>query len=284
MKTRGKIVKISPQQFEVLVGAEKVLANARGRIKLDRKIMLGDIVEIEDGIIINVLPQKNRLVRPECCNIDNFVILLASEPAPDFMLTDLLIALCFKQDINVFICINKEDINNKSFIDDIKSQYGKVVDVECVSAKTGAGIAELKTKLSDVTAFAGQSGVGKTSLLNALFGLNLTVGSLSEKIKRGQNTTSQSYFHVTSDGKIVVDTPGFSFLDITKLGLEPGEFKNSFLEFDEFSCKYPGCTHTGEPGCGINGAIKNRLISETRARRYQETYRKIAEAYKRRYD
>jgi ribosome biogenesis GTPase len=125
--------------------------------------------------------------------------------------------------------------------------------------------------VSEVYSFVGQSAVGKTSLCNALFQTNFKEGELSQKIMRGKNTTVKSVFHQTKQGSLVVDSPGFSFLQIEKLNIKPEELKTFYEDFN-FTCKFYNCNHMGEDGCGINEAIKNKTVEENRYEIYTDLF------------
>ena len=166
------------------------------KIKQNAEFLIGDEVEFfEEGgthYITKILPRKNFLVRPKVANIDQLIIVIASVPKPDLMLVDKLIIYADSKGIDTLLVINKSDLSNKEFLEDIKKQYESVVeDILIMSAKQMRGLEGLKAKLTNkLSVFAGQSAVGKSTILNSLSAkLDLEVGDLSKKTERGKHTT-----------------------------------------------------------------------------------------------
>lgn len=220
---------------------------------------------------MNLLPRKNELIRPAAANIDRLLIVVAaSRPEPDLLLADKLLVCCEKLKIDPVMVINKCDEDAEGSAERIAAEYERTgYRIYRVSAAGGWGIAELKAELEDAAVcLAGQSAVGKSSLLNALLpGIALKVGSLSEKTERGRHTTRHTELIPVGNSGAVFDTPGFSLLD--NIEIEPREIKNCYPEFRAVrgECRFNGCIHVSEPGCAVKKGGEN-VISRGRYERY----------------
>ncbi len=244
----------------------------------------GDKVEISitDGLkgVVEVVEQrKNLLQRPLIANIDKLVIVSSYQtPAPDLLLIDRLTALAVYHNIVPIIVFNKCDEGDFSFFRDIYLRSGFKTYV--VSAKTGEGIAELGKELNGVIcAFAGNSGVGKSSILNALFGdFKLETGEVSQKLGRGRHTTRHTELYPNSLGGFVADTPGFSSIEADDNYDFKVRLPECFPEFERYSdeCRFSSCSHTCEKGCAVLAAVDNGDIAQSRI----ESYRTIFNEYK----
>ncbi len=253
---------------------------ARGKFrKLNITPMVGDKVEIKvvnenpfEGAIENVLERKNHLIRPPVANIDCIaVVIAAANPAPDLFLIDKLTVYAAKNNIEVVIIINKTDLSNAKYIVDIYNKCGYNTVLTC--ATSGEGVDALREKIAGkITAFAGNSGVGKSSILTN-FGLSVETGDVS-KINRGKHTTRHVELFDIGDGGFVIDTPGFSLLEISDISAS--ELKDCFVEFKEFEgdCKFSGCNHFGTKAnaCGIVKAVNDGNIPKTRYESYTKLY------------
>jgi len=241
--------------------------------------MIGDKVEITiindnplEGALEEICPRTSYLNRPAVANVDTVVIVISStSPNPDFFMIDKLIVTAEKSNIAVIIAVNKTDLLSPEKIIDLYSAAGYVVVPICAS--TGVGIDELKTLIqSKITAFAGNSGVGKSSILNCL-GFTLETGIVS-KIERGKHTTRHIELMPLQGGGFVMDTPGFSLLEITNV--KAIELKNLFIEFDEYNnnCRFDDCIHIGgkPKDCAVLSAVEQGLISEGRYNNYALLY------------
>ena len=257
---------------------------ARGKFrKMGIKPMVGDRVKIsvesdnEHGAVEEISERKNFLIRPPVCNIDTIVIVVsATKPEPDFYMIDKLIVTAERNKIEVIIAVNKTDLKSADEISDIYEKAGYRVYPLC--AETNEGVDALKDALSKkVCAFAGNSGVGKSSLLNR-FGLSVQTGDIS-RIKRGKHTTRHVEIFKTDGDTFIMDTPGFSILDITDL--MPDEAKEYFKEFSKFSddCKFSGCNHCGTKpkDCAVSDAVQKGLISKSRYESYTKLYEYLRE-------
>lgn len=248
------------------------------KIKADG-IILGDYVEIDEksGVITEVFERKSRFIRPNIANVDCINVVISYSPKPDFIAVDKLIVACVKAGAKFIITLNKGEIDSKLF-DKIQEEYSGIADgVFLTSCKTGEGIDKLKEYLKGkLVAFAGQSAVGKTSLINAISGLNLKTGDLSKKTERGKQTTTVSQIISCADFEIA-DTPGFS---IIKNEIKPEELTLFYPEFVDPSkqCYYRGCVHINEPDCCVKEYISEGKIPKGRYDRYIEIYKELKEA------
>ena len=218
----------------------------------------------KNGYLTGIHPRKNEFIRPAVSNIDRmFIVISASRPLPDLLLVDKLLLLSFKLGVEPVVVINKCDEAEEGAAEKLRAQYAPTgCSVLLVSAETGEGIPELRELLRRKTVcFAGQSAVGKSSLLNALIpGAGLAVGGLSDKTERGRHTTRHTQLIPLGElGGAVLDTPGFSLLDT--LELEPEEIRELYPELRgaEEKCRFSRCLHVSEPGCSVK---KELIINE----------------------
>lgn len=266
--------------YDVLTRDAKVIrCKLRGRLRLTMdRVLVGDWVEVtplndEEGVIEEILPRKNELVRPAIANVDQAVVVLAcSDPKPYWLFLDRLLVLIEANGLEPVICFNKSDLIDEieGYLDIIEIYRAAGYPVVITSAAAGEGIEELRTLLKDrVSTFAGPSGVGKSSLLNKIeSGLELAVGAISAKLRRGKHTTRQVELIQLSFGGLVADTPGFSQLSLT--GIKPQELQQYFPEFYEasFDCKFRGCMHVKEPDCAVTELVNSGKISKLRYQNY----------------
>lgn len=243
-----------------------------------------DVAEGNDGYMTDILERKNLLIRPSVANIDKLItVISASQPQPDFLMLDKLILRCEQLGIAPVIVLNKCD----SLLNDPLSQYRSAgYQTFMVSALTGEGVAELKTALEgSICCFAGQSAVGKSSLINAIMPqLDLEVGGLSRKTSRGKHTTRSVSLIPFEGGGALLDTPGFSLIDT-----EPMEAEDLSQLYPEMRrhlhlCRFAGCLHVSEPDCGVKDAVKSGEISKERYERYKLLLEEIKRQRKHRYD
>ncbi|MDD4211488.1 MAG: ribosome small subunit-dependent GTPase A [Clostridia bacterium] len=266
---------------------------AQKKTKQIAEFLIGDEVEFleENGtyFITKILARRNFLVRPKVANIDQLVIIIAKLPQPDLMLVDKLIIYADNMDIDTLLVVNKSDLINEAFVTDIKNQYASVVDdIIVISAKHHLKLDELKEHLQNkLSVFVGQSAVGKSTILNALSAkLDLEVGELSKKTDRGKHTTRSAEVFELDNNTLIVDTPGFSLLDLFEV--EPKKLHEYYGEFLEFSndCKYRACNHVqmllGE--CAVKRAVATGKLNKDRYDRYVAHYNDIKKRWESRYD
>ena len=253
--------------------------------------MVGDRVRFtpgqgeEHGWVEETLPRESQLVRPPVANVRYLVIVLAPAPAPDYLLIDTLIAMALRQGIRPALVVNKCDLDGGTY-EAVRSDYaGLGAPLLAVSALSGQGMDGLRSLLaSGVCCLAGQSGVGKSTLLCAATGLRLQTGEISQKIHRGRHTTRHAELLFSGEYR-VLDTPGFSLLELWE-GLEPIRLKEYYPEFAPYEgqCRFSPCYHLSEPGCAVLKAARAGEISQARLERYHLLLKKAQEAWRNRYD
>jgi ribosome biogenesis GTPase len=289
---KGKLIKGVGGIYTVSKNRVNYKCFARGKIKDDTGLIIGDNVEFFESdnsyYIEKVYDRKNSLIRPKIANIDQLVIVIAKTPKPDFLLVDKLIMTAYLYDIKTLLCINKNDLANADFIENIRKQYVNVVDeIISVSALKINGLEELNIALSNkFSVFAGQSAVGKSTILNSLKPeLDLKTDVLSKKTERGKHTTRHTEIFETEENSFIADTPGFSLLDI--FDLNPQKLHELYVDFDAYrgSCKYRTCNHINNPevDCGVKKAITNFELHTDRYNRYVELYKQLKEKWENKY-
>lgn len=239
----------------------------------------------EHGWLEDILPRTSQCLRPPVANVALLLIVVAPVPEPDLMLVDRMMVRARAQQMDMVLVINKCDLD-ESLAEELRAQYaGAEVPVYPVSAESGKGLAELKAMMgSRLCCLTGQSGVGKSTLLNALFGLELETGEISRKIQRGKNTTRHAEL-LMQDGMRVLDTAGFSLLELDG-GMDPITLKDYYPEFAEHEgeCRFTPCYHDREPGCAVTAACENGDIHPERLARYRELLTEVRTAWRERYD
>lgn len=280
---KGRVIKDVSSKFFVDTEKGVRVCFARKKLKADGNIFVGDYVEIfkerDSYVIEEVLPRKNKLIRPYVSNIDVCFIVIASEPAPDFTLVDKIIVNCLFENVEPVLVQNKSDID---FID--LSEYNGVVKIIRCSAESGDGIEEIvKSAKCKTACFAGQSAVGKSSIINAILDRDLCeVGELAKKIKRGKNTTRKVEIY-NLGGTYFVDTCGFSMLETVEV--EPEDLRLYFddLEVYRKDCRFNTCTHIDEPDCAVKPHV-GKEIGEGRYQRYKAIFNELQERRKNKYE
>ena len=276
---------LSDKFFVVSETGEKIECVSRGKLKRYDKVVVGDIVEVEDNVIVDVMDRKNVLVRPPIANLDQLLIVVSSVPKTDFLLVDKLIVKCFANNIEPVIVVSKADILSDDFIRDVKDEYSGVVNkIVVTSSVNGQGQGELESIMKGkLSAFAGQSAVGKSKLTNLLGG-DAIVGELS-KIERGKNTTRHTEIFLIGD-IMLADTPGFSKLDINEIKYTKlYEYYPEFKPYNEH-CKYPACCHVYEKNddCALKKALNSCKINKNRYNRYITLFEELKKYWEKMYD
>ena len=271
--------------FYYVKSADAVIeCHARGKFRKDElSPIVGDKVTVslnDDGTghIIKIHPRKNFLIRPGVSNVDVLVLVSAAKsPLPDYMLIDKLLVIAESKGIETIICLNKTDLADSDEIDDFISVYEKAsYPCICASAKTGEGVKDIQKIIEGKTvAFAGLSGVGKSSLLKRITGIDLKTGDVS-KIQRGKHTTRHVEL-IESSGGLVFDTPGFSRLEADDL--RAGDLWQYFPEIEAMqgSCKFRTCNHIGEKGCSVKEAAESGTIAKSRYENYISLFNRLKE-------
>lgn len=292
----GKIIKgIAGFYYVHTEGACVYECKAKGIFRNQNiKPLVGDNVELEIldeekklASIVDILPRKSELIRPAVANADQALVLFAAkDPEPNFGLLDRFLILMTKQNLPVIICFNKTDLISAEECKKIEDGYrNSGYEIRFLSAKEKSGIQEI-TELLDhkTTVLAGPSGVGKSTLVNLLqAGVTMETGAVSEKIRRGKHTTRHSEFIWINDDTYILDTPGFSSLELEDI--EADEVKSYFPEFHphEGKCRFRGCVHQNEPDCAIKQAGKAGLVSKQRYLSYIQIFKELKEKEKYRY-
>lgn len=285
---QGKIIKgISGFYYVHVVESGIYECKAKGIFRQQKvKPLVGDDVcidvtdeEEKTGNITKILPRRNELIRPAVSNIDQaLVIFAAAKPTPQFNLLDRFLILMNAQKVPVVICFNKCDLVSEEERERLLSIYRKCGSrVIFTSAKSEEGIEELRqVLLGKTTAVAGPSGVGKSSLVNAVSPeIRMETGEISRKIERGKHTTRHSQLIHIAKGTYLMDTPGFSSLYIP--GMEKEELGNYYPEFAEYEpyCRFQGCAHISEPDCGVKQALEEGRIHPVRYENYCMLYEEL---------
>lgn len=268
-------------------GGQVTTCRARGKFRYQKLVpLVGDRVEFllqpdGSGYLDKILPRKNEFQRPAVANIDQMVIIASGAlPTTDPFLIDRITAIVESRNCKGIICINKWDLAEAQELYSIYQNAG--FQTICTSAKTGLGIEQLRECLAGkVSAFTGNSGVGKSSLLNALDpDYRIRVGEVSEKLGRGRHTTRHIEIFSLSNGGLIADTPGYSAFDAEKMELpEFQKLQDSFHDFAPFigHCQFLDCAHVKEKGCAVLAAVKNGGIEPTRHESYVRLYQQSKE-------
>ena len=264
----GLVLKKNADKFTVEMDGQTSIMSARNLKK--EGIFVGDKVECQNGVIERVLERKNLLIRPPLANVDTMIIVVAFQPKPDFLLVDKLLVFCMVKGIIPILCVNKSDLS-ESFVSDVKKIYKNVVDIVSLSTLDGS-VMKLKKYIKGITALAGQSAVGKSSIINALLGEKLaTIGDFSKKVMRGKQTTRLVELYDLKNGNYLADTAGFSKLSEELLLINENELKDYYPDFIKYAheCKYKSCQHLSLKDCGIVNAVREGKISKTRYENYK---------------
>ena len=240
----------------------------------------------EHGWVEEILPRKTECIRPPVANVTLLLVVICPSPEPDLLLVDRLLVRARLQGMKTAIVVNKSDLD-ATLAEDIRRQYaGADCPVLTASAKEKHGMDDLRALMQGESCccLTGQSGVGKSTLLNALLGLDLETGDISEKIQRGKNTTRHAQMLI-HDGIRVLDTAGFSLLELDAK-MEPDKLRECYPEFQkhEGCCRFTPCMHDKEPGCSVTAAVQDGEIEPGRVERYRLLLADVRETWKQRYN
>lgn len=277
----GTIVKALSGFYYVSSDDRLYECRARGKFRLDgTSPMVGDRVSFDPdgakGYVTSIAERKNFFIRPAVANIDALVFIAANtNPVTDPFLIDRVSVITEEAGCELIVCINKTDLDPADELYDIYSASG--FETYRVSAETGAGIPELRAALNGrICAFTGNSGVGKSSILNAMLpGLRLQVGEVSEKLGRGRHTTRHVELFDAGDGTYIADTPGFASFEIEMMQtIDKSELQYDFRDFKKYigSCRFADCAHLKEPGCAVTAAVRDGSIKKSRYDSYARLY------------
>lgn len=281
---KGLIISNVSNTYIVEVDDKVYECNARGKFK-EKEItpVVGDRVSIEvidetskKAIINEVLERDNFIKRPKIANLSKLIFVVsAKNPKPDLLMLDKQLAFAEYLGVEAELVINKIDLEKEENIKQIKKIYEDIgYKVIITNAKVGQGVDELRKELvNNISAFSGNSGVGKSTLLNSIFEDNITQeGVISDKNKKGKNTTTAIKLYKIDKNTYIADTPGFGAFDIYEI--ETGDLYKYFREFVEHEkkCEFVGCTHIKEQECGIKKALEEGKISNSRYENYIKIY------------
>ncbi|TDT61634.1 ribosome small subunit-dependent GTPase A [Fonticella tunisiensis] len=260
---------------------------ARGKFRKDKlSPIVGDRVEVElidesHGVITGISERKNQLIRPQVANVDQSIIVFAlKNPDISFILLDKLLILSEHNDLTSIICLNKSDLDGDNTFEEVKNIYENIgYKVIKTNGKTGEGIDSLKNVIKNkVSVFAGPSGVGKSTLFNSLQDkVKMETGEISSKINRGKHTTRHAELIEVEKNTYLVDTPGFSSIDLSFM--EPEYLQYSFREFKDYigRCKFSSCLHIKEYGCSVKEAVEEGKIQQKRYDNYRDILLELME-------
>ena len=282
----GRILRSLSGFYDVQTDSGIISCRGRGHLRRGGDSPLtGDLVEISiergKGMVETILPRKNSFVRPAVANIDALVVFAANtNPVTEPFLIDRVAAIAGDQEVPVVLCINKCDLDPAIDLNRIYRNAG--FSVVAASAQTGEGVDELRQMIwGKLTAFTGNSGVGKSSILNRLCPqLRLPVGEVSEKLGRGRHTTRHVELYKLGEDTYVADTPGFSSFDTDQMEVILKEnLQFAFPDFGRYigTCQFHDCSHRKEPGCAVTKAVGEGLIEPTRYDSYLKLYEKAAQ-------
>ena len=281
----GRIMKSLSGFYDVQTENKLITCRARGHMRRGVTPLVGDFVQISvekgKGMLEKILPRKNAFVRPAVANLDLLVVFAANvNPVTEPFLIDRVAAIAGDQEVEVILCVNKTDMDPAENLTEIYRKAGYTVIQ--TSAETGAGVEELRQLLKGrFAAFTGNSGVGKSSILNTLEPeLRLPVGEVSEKLGRGRHTTRHVEVYRLEGDILIADTPGFSSFDTDQMEIILKEnLQYAFPEFGRYigCCQFRDCTHRKEPACAVTEALAKGDISQSRYDSYLRLYEKAAQ-------
>jgi ribosome biogenesis GTPase len=266
----GRIVRIISNLYTVACNDELYACRARGKFRNEKIVpCVGDnvVIDIEKQVIIDVLPRTNELYRPVIANVDiGLIVTSTKKPTLDLVLLDKLISVITFNNIEPIICFTKTDLLDNEEFDNVEclKKYYEMIGIRCVY---NTEVTEIKKIIKDkVVVLAGQTGAGKSSLLNRLdTDLDIKTDEISEALGRGKHTTRHVELYEIGEG-FIADTPGFSALDFKDMNKE--QLRDTFIEFKEYDCRFRYCMHNKEIDCGVKEAVNEKMILQSRYRNY----------------
>ena len=285
-ETTGRIIRSLSGFYDVMTEDGLVTCRGRGILrKAGQSPLTGDMVRISvdkgKGMVEQVLPRKNAFVRPAVANVDALVVFAANvNPVTEPFLIDRVAAIAGDQEVEVILCVNKCDLDPA--VDLVRIYRKAGFSVICASAETGEGVEDLRNLIrGKLVAFTGNSGVGKSSILNRLCpALELPTGEVSEKLGRGRHTTRHVELYDLGEGTLVADTPGFSSFDTDQMDVILKEnLQYAFPDFGAYlgRCQFHDCSHRREPGCAVRSAVDSGEVEPSRYDSYLKLYEKASQ-------
>ena len=285
-KVTGRIIRSISGFYDVQIPGKVISCRARGILRKEGNSPLtGDMVEITvergKGMVEKILPRRNSFVRPAVANVDALVVFAANvNPITEPFLIDRVAAIAGDQEVPVYLCVNKCDLDPA--VDLVRIYEHAGFPVICTSAETGEGVEQLRDLLKGkLAAFTGNSGVGKSSILNRLCpDLALPTGEVSEKLGRGRHTTRHVELYALGEETYVADTPGFSSFDTDQMDVILKEnLQYAFPDFGRYlsDCQFRDCSHRKEPGCAVRAALDAGDIEKSRYDSYLRLYEKASQ-------
>lgn len=290
---QGLVIETVSDLYKVEMNNKIYTAKARGKFRKDDiKPCVGDIVDLveidekeQEAVIEKIHDRENFVKRPKMSNITQLIFVVSSKnPKPDLLMLDKQIVFAEFLKIKPIIVLNKIDLDKKNEFKQIKSIYKKVgytvLETEATEKK---GVDKLLNLMkNNINAFSGNSGVGKSTLINAIFDKNISLeGEISKKNKRGKNTTTSVKLYKIDKNTYIADTPGFSTFDISEI--ESKDLYKYFIEFSDENCQYVGCTHIKEKECGIKQDVENGKIDIGRYERFCKIYEQLKQMEERKW-
>lgn len=287
-KKTGRIIRSISGFYDVQTPEGTVTCRGRGSLRKNQESPLtGDLVEITvengKGMVEKILPRRNRFIRPAVANVDALVVFAANvNPVTEPFLIDRVAAIAGDQEVPVYILINKCDLDPAVDLEKIYRNAGFSVIV--ASAETGEGVDQLRQLIAGkLTAFTGNTGVGKSSMLNKLCPhLQLATGEVSQKLGRGRHTTRHVELYSLGEDTYVADTPGFASFDTEQMdAILKDNLQYAFGDFAPYlgQCQFHDCSHRKEPGCAIRQAVEQGSVEQSRYDSYLRLYEKSSQIH-----